>query len=223
MRRLRFNGFLTVVILLAACLPVSADAPYMKKYHNKIVPEVLLTFYEKSGGGFRKTRTVNILATKPLSGYEYGGTRLQRFPAVSRNRSFVKIVYDVEKNLRAWVNLDDLSKPEPEGTPAPVFVTWFDQGKYQDYDCIDLFRLLREHPLRLYDGPCQTSRSRLVESYDEIGKDAMNPVVVEQRNGFVRLGFYDSCGGTIRKSGWWIRIRDDKGRLTIWPHICLSC
>lgn len=253
MKRLGFIVFWTAFCLFTATLPISADAPVedyyiqpsllpdsmfieckgaltvhcmdapsMKKYYNKVVPEVMVTLYEQSSGKFHKTNSINILVTKPFSGYVYGRTRLQRFPAIAQNGNFVKIVHDVEKNLRAWVKLEDFKGLLPKGWGESVFLTWFDRGKYQKYDCIDIFLLLGKHGRKLYDSPCETSQSRWIKSYPDIDKDAINPVVVEQRNGFVRLGFYDSCEGKIRKSKW-IRIRDDTGKLTIWPHICLSC
>ena len=198
------------------------DAPFMKKYRNKVVPEVMVTLYEKSGGTFLTRKTLNILETKPLSGFLYDGCRLRRFPAVDRHRNFVKIVYDVEKNLRAWVKLDDLTGLKPKGWAKSVFMTWFDEGIYEKEECIDIFGLLPGRGRRLYDQPCETSRSRWIETYDDIGDYPLNPVLVDYRKGFVRLGFYNTCDGTIRKSKW-IRVRDKKGRLTIWPHICLSC
>lgn len=253
MRRLVHYGLWTVVLFFAACLPISADAPaeeyyfepssllemipadckgvlsvsctdtpFVKKYRNKVVPEVMVNFYEKSGGSFLKTKTVNIRATKPLSGYVYDGHSLRRFPAVDLDRNFVRIVYNVEKSLRAWVKLDELMGLLPKGWRESVFMKWFDEGKFQKYDCIDIFGLRPGRGVRLYDEPCETSRNRWIESYDDIGDYALNPVVVDYRNGFVRLGFYNTCEGTIRKSKW-IRVRDKKGRLTIWPHTCLSC
>ena len=253
MRKLIHYGLSTVVLFFAACSPIWADAPaeeyyfepksllekipadckgvlsvsctdtpFMKKYYNKVVPEVMVNFYEKSGGSFLKTKAVNILETKPLSGYIYDGVCLRRFPSVDLDRDFVKIVYDVEKGLRAWVKVDELRGLLPKGWGDSVFITCFDEGKFQKYDCIDIFGLRPGRGVRLYDEPCATSRNRWIYSYDDIGDYALNPVVVDYRNGFVRLGFYDSCQGTIRKSKW-IRVRDNKGRLTIWPHICLSC
>ncbi|MFH1114483.1 MAG: hypothetical protein V1792_11225 [Pseudomonadota bacterium] len=253
MRKLWGSGLLSLLFLFWACLPVWADAPVeeyyfersslfqripadckgalavscvdapsMKKFHNQVVPEVTVTLYERSQSGFLKTRTVNIVETRPLSGYLFNGICFRRFPTVDRDRDFVNIVYDVEKGLRAWVKLDDLSGLLPKAWSESVFLTWFDEGRFKKHDCIDIFGLRPDTGRRLYDEPCETSRSRLIQSYDDIGDSAPNPVVVDYRNGFVRLGFFDSCEGTIRKSKW-IRVRDKKGRLTIWPHICLSC
>ena len=50
-----------------------------------------------------------------------------------------------------------------------------------------------------------------------------NLIITEQRNGFSRLAVRDPCDEKALRHLGWIRLRDDKGRLTLWPDVGLSC
>ena len=91
------------------------DPAFIKKYRNKVVSEFMVPLYARTNGAFKKDKALKIGRTKPLSGWLFDGTRVRRFPAVDRNGDFMKIVYDVEKDLRAWINLQDLSALMPKG------------------------------------------------------------------------------------------------------------
>ncbi len=193
-----------------------------KKYFNKIVPEVMVTLYARTNGTFKKDKTLKLGATKPLSGWLFGGARVRRFPAVDRREHFVKIVYDTGKDLRAWINLEDLSALMTKGWGKSADVLWFESGEFGEYDGIDMFELLPNKRRKLYDEPCETTRTRWIDSTSDIPGLSGNLIAIEQRNGFIRLGSFDPCEGKRVKLKW-IRVRDKKGRLTVWPTVGLSC
>lgn len=198
------------------------DAAFMKKYLNKIVPEVMVTLYVRTDDTFKKDETVNISGTKPLSGWLFNGTKVRRFPAVDRNGDFLKIVYDLERDLRAWINIQELSSLMPKGWGESASVMWFDTGKFGEYDGIDIFELLPNKRRKLYDEPYENSPGLRIDPLSDIRGESGNLTAIEQRNGFIRLGVYDPCEGKRRKLKW-IRVRDKKGRLTVWPIVGLSC
>lgn len=253
MKRLWLSVLSIVMLLLMAITPAQSDAPveefsiklgdipeavlkdakgavsimcldsaFMKKYHNKTVPEVMVALYADTDDGLKKDKTIDIRETRPLSGWLFDGTRVRRFPVVDRKGSFLNIVYDVEKDMRGWIDPKDLSALMPSGWGKSANVMWFENGKFGDYDHVDIFELLPDKRRKLYDKPSGNASGRWVDPTSGILRDLGNLIAIEQRNGFIRLGVYDPCEGT-RKKFKWIRIRDQKGRLTVWPHVGLSC
>jgi len=158
----------------------------------------------------------------PDDGLEVNGAKVRRFPAVDRNGDFLKIVYDLERDLRAWINIQELSSLMPKGWGKSAHVMWFDTGKFGEYDGVDIFELLPNKSRMLYDEPYENSRALRIDPLSDIRGEPGNLIAIEQRNGFIRLGVYDPCEGKRRKLKW-IRIRDKKGRLTVWPIVGLSC
>ncbi len=203
------------------------DPDAMRKYHGKTVPEVVIRSYRRDGTSFVQAGTIPLRETRPLTGWLFDATRVRRFPSVVRKGEYVRIVYNVDKDLRARVRPKEFSDLMPKGWGDSASPDWFSGGVLPNRPVVDIWYLCKDKKRRLYDAPIETACSVVVTRQSlhkrlEAERLDGNPVITEVRGGFGLLGSFDPCSGQLKRFKW-IRVRDDKGRLTIWPVVGLSC
>jgi hypothetical protein len=175
--------------------------------------QLFLDTYVQCPGAFRKVAPLAVHDTVPLSKLEHEGV-IRRFPATRKAGQFVEMIYDVRRNLRAWVQLTPSWPPGCEVS----YDSLSDDGPISPMP-VDLYCLATEHPVglsvRLYRSPDKNAKwSRL-----QYGSDYTD-VLVEIRNGFGLLVWEDCEGKRIKTLGW-VPLRDKRGRLIVW--ICDIC
>jgi hypothetical protein len=216
-------------------LPLLADAPY-ERYHvsykdisEDILKETIgiLTInsgvkkgkkvrtYLRTEDKFTFDKVLKIEETTPVSNYGYQppidelGIENYRFPVVAKVDQYLCIVYEPKKNLRGWINLGEM-----------------EQDFYTDLVILDSIPVPSEFFVDIF----YFTDDGIREIYKDIDKAAVTISkelfegsllkVTDQKNGFIKIegpAFinHDIGKGQIELSGW-IRIRDDRGNLTIW-------
>jgi hypothetical protein len=87
---------------------------------------------------------------------------------------------------------------------------------------VDIFRFIDKPERKLYKEPKDGSEYEVIKGEGGFTGKYWPLKIVDQKNGFVRIalvgGWGDSGQGkeTFEPLGW-IKVRDERGRLTIWP------
>jgi len=139
-----------------------------------------------------------------------------RFPVVAVQSSFVRIVYDVPRNLRAWVSL-----PHAISGNRGFFTSFkrllASRAKQRFF--LDPLFLRGGAPAQLYASASREHPTRLISEQVEI------LIPVAYRDGFVLVRSAtarDSDSASPSVLGW-LPIRDEKGLLLLWLVNSVTC
>ncbi len=160
--------------------------------------------------------------TVPLSSNGYDRDALTRavlewrFPVVAVRSSFVRIVYDVPNDRRAWVSLPRAI------SGGRGFFTSFDrlvESRAEERFFLVPFLLPEGVPARLYSSPSRAHPAGQISDRDEI------LVPVAFRNGFVlvRSAWARGSDSPAPSVLGWLPIRDEQGRLLLWLVNSVTC
>jgi len=139
-----------------------------------------------------------------------------RFPVVAVRSSFVRIVYDVPNDRRAWVSLPRTI------SGGRGFFTSFDrvvESRSRERFFLVPFLLRDDAPVRLYSSPSRDHPAGQISGREEI------LVPVAFRNGFVLVRSAwarDSDAASPSVLGW-LPVRDEQGRLLLWLVNSVTC
>ncbi|HQN10233.1 MAG TPA: hypothetical protein PLL76_23410 [Thermoanaerobaculia bacterium] len=139
-----------------------------------------------------------------------------RFPVVAVRASFVCIVYDVPRDLRAWLYLPHAIAGERG------FFTSFDRllaSRTKQRFFLDPLFLRGGAPAQLYSSASREHPTSLISEQDEI------LIPVAYRNGFVLVRSAtarDSDSASPSVLGW-LPVRDERGRLLLWLVNSVTC
>lgn len=213
-----------VLLVLAATAYADNGTENWAITADKVAPKVLqasvgtLTFYGSIEGaelqGFsdrrlKKPRRVKVAAMRPVSiftdSYSTGPAQGYRFPVTVVSSGALRMVFDVVSGDSVW-----LERAALDGL-VPARLTEFSNPR--PFEGINV-NFLHEKPI-IRRWPSR--RSRRVE-------DAPGGVLKALRhvNGFIELGYGGWEGEPVRSIGW-ISIKDEEGRLQVWPGYYDDC
>lgn len=167
--------------------------------------------------------------TKAISGIEYSGLILRRFPIVERKESLIRIVYDSEKNLRAWVQQVDNNYVRTNvGQLIPATAFFFADRKNTSVT-MDIFYLLNGKPRLFYEKPDAAARTVAVANpqhmhlipWSATSKEISGFLVTEIENGFAKVSTWHGADGEPVFAGW-VKIFDGD-KLTVWEFAMGGC
>jgi hypothetical protein len=196
----------------------------------KMEPAKLLTYKYTDTTGHQATRFfLTIENTKALSGIDYSGVIIRRFPIVQYGDSFVQIIYNVEKNLRAWIQVVDNKYARTSvGQLVPASSMLFTPGKNLSYS-FDVFYLLKGKKRIFYQTPNETSATIPVSSdqdfdiipWRERKENVSSFTITEMENGFAKVNTQSGADGELLFAGW-VKIFVG-GKLTVWEFETRGC
>jgi hypothetical protein len=197
--------------------------------HFSPPPAEIQGFERKEGEPQVASLKLSLTNTKPLSGIDWSQMVVRRFPISQKDGRMVEIVYDLEKNLRIWVQTaDDQYVRTTMGQLVSAGFTWF-----HDRDSLtmgpDIFYLLNGKPRRFFESPDNVAAYHDVNNDQQInqipfrpGKDYISTFeITEIKNGFAKISTRSGADGDLKFAGW-IKIFDN-GVLTIWPVASSGC
>jgi hypothetical protein len=167
--------------------------------------------------------------TKALSGIDYSGMVIRRFPVVRVGTSIVEIIYDMEKNLRAWIMIDDHEYVRTNiGQLVEAKILFFDDAQNLNVS-FDLFYLLNGFPRTFYEAADETSKKVVISNAGAFNnitwrmrKETVSSVVItEMLNGFAKVYTAQGADGELLFAGW-VKIFVDE-KLTIWQFEMGGC
>jgi hypothetical protein len=236
-KRRTIRIILISVIILIQFQPLLADAPY-EKYHlfyQEISKDVLrktigiltissgikkgteLKTYSKSGNKYIFDKIIKPKETIPISNFGYHPSFHEpyienyRYPIVFRSDPFLCIVYDPKKNLKTWVNLEEV------GRDFYILRVFLDSLSISEDLFVDVFYFTGSVKRKVYKEP-ENGADFSVISEDEHKYSAFK--VIEQKDGFIKIGIFRWDADPLKEEPvepiGWIKIRDDKGYVTVW-------
>jgi hypothetical protein len=184
---------------------------------------VLLTYRLETDGRFTPAGHISVRTLKGVNGWHYSSTFLFRVPIVRSESDYLEIVADVRADSRVWISIDGVRRFwSSPSDPRRAFITWLraDQpriacGEGDVYPpAFDVFYLIGGQNRRLYDTPSMSGKIRILAA----GSPLLDGIVfiTAHQAGFGRVEVLKDVSSTPRFIGW-IRLRDDQGRLTVWP------
>lgn len=187
-------------------------------------PEISeISIYKSDNDSFSASGKIALKRFKPISGWVWNNQRSIRLPVTQRNENgYIEIVYDCINDLRVWIRPEALEA----STSHNLNQTYFHTNTTQ---YVDLFYLTENNTRKLYDKPLLAANYQTISTdtrltvnernikygYDEIG------YISTIENGFALLVHIDNTTGKKSNLGW-IKIRDKKNRLNIWPLLPLQ-
>lgn len=196
----------------------------------KMEPAKLLAYgYTDSTSYEPSEKHVTVDNSKAISGIDYNNMIIHRFPIVDFDLPMVQIVYDVQRNLRAWVAITEGKYVRTSvGQLMPVTISRFAAAKDLDLS-YDIFYLLKGKPRLFYQAPDESAASvsiRSADSFNLIPWRARNETVssltvTEMENGFAKVFTREGADGEPLFTGW-VKIFVD-GKLSIWEFETRGC
>ncbi len=202
------------------------DPKTYAEYYNQpnINQAPYISVYKKVGNSFKKMGVLEKVQIKTPTGGEYGPSAWYRFPVTNSKREYFEIIYDILEHKKCWVNFSELKSSLSGEKPG---LDWFTTRSSSEPVSVDIFFLTRNKEIRVYTSPTSGSPSQALTPQSEILRtsavyDARAFQIIESKNGFGHLGVNQGCDRPARSIGW-IRLRDENGRLLVWPIMGLSC
>lgn len=171
--------------------------------------------YQKKPNGFILSKYFDIKKdTIPFSTWGLTGWRtndsIYRFPITAKENDYLQIVIDVQKEIRAWVNLQSLE------ISFMVDVILFEAIKGKKWDTIINPILSGPWKVKVCEEPNESSKSfdLLLGGWDPLFFKAM-----ESSGGYVKVDrwvYSQEAGKSSIKPLGWIRVKDKEGKLLIW-------
>jgi hypothetical protein len=204
---------------IALTFEIPEDA---RKFQSREVAETQLRLYTKDREEFREARVVRSADVRPVSETIWEARRSTRLPLLNETADYVEVMYDVKSGACGWFYKQDLRYPEGSAMREPQ-IDWMD-GRLQAFDYPRtwlLFPWAPGHVVSVYAGPSLLEKfvSVKIQGRDvEIGGrklDFETLAVTGTANGFAEL-VHDRRELGAQHLGW-VRLRDDAGRLLVWP------
>ncbi len=133
----KFNLIFLFILFVLTMNALNADAPYERYYMEfsdslkvilKQTKGILtvnsresgcdtFTLFEENGGNFKKIKKIDVLnESVPISNFGYeqpiqkNYVTAYRFAVISKNDRYVQVIYNIRKNLSAWLSFEELNK-----------------------------------------------------------------------------------------------------------------
>jgi hypothetical protein len=183
---------------------------------------------EGSRGGTNKLH-LSLENIKVISGLDYSGLIYRRFPIVNTGTGILEIVYDVEKNLRAWIMIDDHNYVRTSvGQLLPSTILMFGDQTLNE-ETVDLFFLLNGKARKFYQRPDDTSPSAAVAKESDLAfiewrklETRIHTIFITEIQGeFAKISTRAAMDEEPEFAGW-IKIRENDV-LTLWPFAMGGC
>jgi hypothetical protein len=209
-------------VLTVRIIDPKAYAEYYSQPNMKQAPYI--TVYKKTGNSFKKMGILEKAQIKTPTGGEDRPSTWYRFPVTNSKGEYFEIIYDILGNKKCWVNFSELKSLLSGEKPV---LDWFTTQPSSEPISVDIFFLTRNKEIRVYTSPTSGSPSQALTPQSEILRtnevyDDRAFQIIERKNGFGHLGVNQGCDRPARSIGW-IRLRDEKGRLLVWPITGLGC
>lgn len=209
-----------------AVLTVSIIDPktYAEYYRQpKMRPAPYIAVYKKEGNSFKKISILEKAQIRTPTGGEYGPSVWYRFPVINSKEEYLEIMYDISQYKTCWVNFHELKSSLSGEKPA---LDWFTTQSSSEPVSIDIFFLTGKKGIRVYTSPPSGSPSQILTPQSEILRmsgiyDNRAFLIIERKNGFGHLAVNEDSDRPARNIGW-IPLRDENGRLLVWPIMGLS-
>jgi hypothetical protein len=192
-------------------------------------PAEILTYNLEKEGNMTSGTALTLKNINPLSGFDWEDITIRRFPVLETRNEYYRIVYDVEKNLQAWILGDPAGFVRATtGHWVRGEFTWFKNTDRMDL-VADVFYLLNGKPRKFYELPKSDSRSAFINSEEEIDKlpfrkekeFVSNVHITQIKNGFAKVYTQGDAGGDLKFAGW-IKLVEN-GKLTVWKIVASGC
>jgi len=175
-------------------------------------PRSELPVYEVGPEGhFRLAGSLPLEQTRAISGLDDGIDSVRRFPVVARRGEYLLAVVDARSGERAWIREHEWRGPEDYVLFNTLEEAFLGAG-------VDVLALSREARAPLYRAPSPKARS--ADTAMEPPLDALR--VMRMQGDFAQVGISRGVEEDPEPVGW-IRIRDDKGLLVVWPVMTDDC
>jgi hypothetical protein len=212
----------TKAVLTVNIIDPKAYAEYYNQPNVKQTPYIAV--YKKEGNSFKKMGVLEKAQIKTPTGGEYGPKTWYRLPVTNSKGEYFEIIYDIFGNKKLWVNFSELKSSLSGEKPI---LDWFATQPSTEPVSVDIFFLTRNKEIRVFASPTPGSPSQALTPQSEILRtnevyDDRAFQIIERKNGFGHLGVNQGCDRPARSIGW-IRLRDEKGRLLVWPITGLGC
>lgn len=212
----------TKAVLTVNIIDPKAYAEYYNQPNLKLAPYI--TVYKKTGNSFKKMGILEKAQIKTPTGGNYGPSTWYRFPVTNSKGEYFEIIYDISEHKKCWVNFSELKSSLSGEKPV---LDWFTTQPSSEPVSVDIFFLTRNKEIRVYTSPTSGSPSQALTPQSDILRtsevyDDRAFQIIERKNGFGHLGVNQGCDRPARSVGW-IRLRDENGRLLVWPIMGLSC
>jgi hypothetical protein len=192
-------------------------------------PAEIVTYTFAKEGSRGPSLALTLSNIRPLSGMDWEDQTIRRFPVMEIRDEYYRIVYDVEKNLQAWI----LCHPSgfvriTTGHWVRGEFTWLKFTEKMNLSA-NIFFLLDGKPRKFYEQPRTDSPAVDVSNEDEFNKlpnreerEVVSNIYITQiKNGFAKVYTQGDCGAEPKFAGW-IKIVEN-GQLTIWRVVLTSC
>lgn len=235
---------LVILCLLTLSITTSADVPkptyfkpdqlphavlrdtigVLRMYIGEIDPEFIKTtvptYKRRSSGKFSPDKPITIGSIFPIRNFEEDiGMRI---PIVDRDRDYIKIVSDARNNSRIWIRLPEVAQLGFATTAHPFWLTGTAYSKQDtEGEPVDIFLLNENGKRKLYQSPSLDAWAKEISADSKLFNEQL-PMIIKQRNGFAQIGVYRNSDGKLVSIGW-IKLRDSKGRMTVWPQYAPDC
>ena len=204
---------------------------FVETFHAIMIdhPAKIVTYAFEKEGSRSPSLALTLKNIRPLSGMDWEDATIRRFPVMEIRDYYYRIVYDVEKNLQAWIHCD------PSGFVRITTGHWV-RGEFAWLKSTEkmnlsanIFYLLDGKPRKVYEQPKTDSPAVEISNEDEFNKlpnmderEVVSNIFITQiKNGFAKIYSQGDCGAKPKFAGW-IKIVEN-GRLTIWCVVLTSC
>jgi hypothetical protein len=197
--------------------------------HFSPQPAKIQGYHRKEAGTDSASLVLSIKNIKALSGVNYEQMIIRRFPITAIDGGFCQIVYDVEKNLRIWVQIVDNNYVRTSvGQLVPANAILFADSDQVGF-APDIFYLLDGKRRRFYKDPKEDAPYFDVQNEDQINdipfrseKEFVSLLeVTAVANGYAKISTRSGVDGEAKFAGW-IKLFEN-GRLTVWPVAGSGC
>jgi hypothetical protein len=192
-------------------------------------PAKVVTYAFGKEGSRSPSLPLTLNNIRPLSGMDWEDETIRRFPVLEIRDEYYRIVYDVEKNLQAWI----LCHPSgfvriTTGHWVRGAFTWLKSTDKMNLSA-NIFYLLDGKSRKVYEQPRTDSPAVEISNEDEFNKlpnrkerEVVSNIYITQiKNGFAKIYTQGDCGAEPKFAGW-IKIVEN-GQLTIWSVVLTSC
>jgi hypothetical protein len=173
--------------------------------------------FEPSESTFRPAGTLKLTETVALSGWSYGGEESRDFPVIARRGDFLQIISNARTGETTWLQV--------QGSSTPLGTSVSFNSLYPEKDPegmeIDLLFLLPPGE-RLVFRSAPTPAAREVKVPGQVLGSAFAFKVLDRQGDFLRVGIEESPEEPVRPLGW-VRMKDPKGTLRVWPALLPGC
>jgi hypothetical protein len=167
----------------------------------------------RDDGGFERVGARRQDELQPVDDFDGGGLLVRWFPVIERRGDFLLTVIDARTDERAWIREHGLDDGGQDVFFSPLEDALV--GRYLDVT------LLRDGPsVALYRAPSSSARLTPREARRRLSSGGTHLRVLRVEGDFALLDGED--GEDLQPVGW-VRIRDERGLLVVWPEWVSGC